>query len=383
MWMRVSGKGVSGGLDLSSVNPSEVTPVKSYSGLLCNRNLRGRAFTLIELLVVVAIIALLIGILLPSLSKARESAKKVKTQAMMKEIGSGLEVFRTDNEAELKGLNYPSSHAGDDPTEDSGGFQIFGGQLLVRYLMGKDLQGYVVPSSVPKQFWNATDPGSSWVQKGWYDKPGDTNFPTGATAPFPRCGPYITADAVKVKAPKTLPGFPKDVTSPDDLMNTNLIMVDTFEMPILYYAADSRYSDTPSATIATTRVMQSPDPNNPSGMGYPGIYNFGDNAYLTGGSAMACLNGCCTPGGPWSAPRLGGSGDPNACWFPAEWDDTPMTKDDIATKGNSFPYYIMNKSAYDSSGQKTVQPVRRDSFLLISPGKDGRFGTSDDITNFQ
>ena len=57
-----------------------------------------RGFTLIELLVVVAIIALLISILLPSLAQARETARMVKCQATLKQMGAAHHMYANETE---------------------------------------------------------------------------------------------------------------------------------------------------------------------------------------------------------------------------------------------------------------------------------------------
>jgi prepilin-type N-terminal cleavage/methylation domain-containing protein len=55
------------------------------------------AFTLIELLVVTAIIALLLGILLPVTGRARLQAKVLTVNAELRDIGMALEAYSLDN----------------------------------------------------------------------------------------------------------------------------------------------------------------------------------------------------------------------------------------------------------------------------------------------
>jgi len=56
-----------------------------------------KGFTLIELLVVIAIIGILAGILLPVLSRARESSRRTECMSNLKQIGMGLVMYANEN----------------------------------------------------------------------------------------------------------------------------------------------------------------------------------------------------------------------------------------------------------------------------------------------
>jgi prepilin-type N-terminal cleavage/methylation domain-containing protein len=78
------------------------------------------AFTLIELLIVIAIIATLIGILLPALAGARESARTTKCMSNIRSIGTSLTLYADSNKGTFP--HWSSWHVwggngtnGDDP----------------------------------------------------------------------------------------------------------------------------------------------------------------------------------------------------------------------------------------------------------------------------
>ena len=75
--------------------------------------LRRAAFTLIELLIVIAIIAVLMGVLLPTLGQSRKASKALACAAQLRSIGQGLVLYNNDHkEAVIPSYNMTGINGG-------------------------------------------------------------------------------------------------------------------------------------------------------------------------------------------------------------------------------------------------------------------------------
>ena len=116
---------------------------------------KGGAFTLVELLVVVGIIALLVTILMPSLSRALELTRRTICQTNLKALGTGWQIYFQDNNGGIPRLYDRRSSAYDGSTQFD--FLIWtcndeaypqhcnSGRLFAEKLIG-DRENYVCPT---------------------------------------------------------------------------------------------------------------------------------------------------------------------------------------------------------------------------------------------
>jgi prepilin-type N-terminal cleavage/methylation domain-containing protein len=322
-------------------------------------------FTLVELLTVVAIIALLIGILVPAISSARISAKNGSTKATLQRITQGCELFRNEFD------EYPRSQ-GLNPFEPVGS-QVFlsGAQWLGLQMIGADFQGYCRKDK--KSFYDSQPaPGGDGKidNLDWLDWYSDT--PSKQFRRFPLFVDLAANSAISpeqyAKSTGSVGALPEELTTgsrggASQWSNGQIpFLMDSFRRPILYYAVQDEAATQPFVSRVSNTLT-------------PGIYDQTDNAAFTGASGEGF-----NPNNA-SGIELGGSGPHQIArlgWNANQPFDRPADQ--------TFARFVYDRQTFEANpsgpNRGVVVPVRKESFLLISPGRDARYGTADDVKNF-
>jgi prepilin-type N-terminal cleavage/methylation domain-containing protein/prepilin-type processing-associated H-X9-DG protein len=137
-----------------------------------------RAFTLIELLVVVAIIATLIGMLLPSLSRARKQAKAVVCLTNMRSLMLAVQMYTDDNDGRFPTAGLTHGGQADDLEKS------WVTQIAEEY--GKEADVVRCPSD-KSPYWKQPLPDGR-LRRTSYGSSSYTVYPIGGKPPYTRYG---------------------------------------------------------------------------------------------------------------------------------------------------------------------------------------------------
>ena len=273
--------------------------------------------TLVELLVVLGIIALLVGMLVPTMTMVQKTARETKQLHQLKMIELALEAFRKDYG------DYPPSDGW--ATNPAGPLNYCGAQKLTEALFGRDLLGFHPRSDFRADgrnkdgiyVYDANDTVLFGQRKGPYlELASDNVFRLGTTA-F-RQGLFLNTGPL---APDTYVICDAFVRQKIKLTNGKTVSAGA---PVLYYKANT-----------SEKVIR-------------GIYNPLDNDSIVQIKEAADARG-------ENRHPLG-----------------------IADNDYLFFYDYIRDPKIDAR----AWPYRPDSYILISAGADGLYGTGDDVRNF-
>ena len=295
------------------------------------------AFTIVELLTVMGVIAILISLLVPALNLVRDFAKEIEQKAQLHSIEVAIDMF-----VATSGYGtYPPSNDNSMPPQDPGDATAYGGaQKLADALVGQDMLGYhprsgfrsdligYDPFGNPQQVYDV----GTGIRANLEEREG--LFIEGENANAYMLGDIYTDVQVFIPSNYVL----CDVYAKKRTLAFNQTNKKT-GMPILYYRARTENFEQRFDNPAT--------PGAPPGGIEDDIYYYPDNENLL---------------------SLGA---------PEDGTLTHPIADGVGNDLQDFENMILNNEI------TTIQrPYRAGSYILISAGKDGRYGTADDITNF-